>query len=425
MISDQEDVDVEEGEEVWYRGQKVDKAAGRDLLEGIETRIEGIKLGPSGSISDDSTPMQTSVPSRSNSQRSKPGSSRHSPAPSCAAPLSRSSSRRHGKDLRHPLDRSPDRSDKRRGRRESQTSISSMRSSLIGAIRDPTLESPRTSAASSDQGEEDADRGDEGDEDGEGNESTEDDAEELEYFYGATSDRIGEACACWLARWGVDVLGVEEALVRTQREVSLAAEMERQERDSARSKGKGRTRTGMVTSVPSSSASIPSPRPAHRYRPIQRAASPHRNLARHRPSSPPLASSSFLPSMPTPPPIWSLNGLPSSWVRTIISSDAFFLPGSSSSSLDGVGLGGDGGGGEHGEMERYRVARRVWDLRLGDRAKEKVARREAAGVGECSDGGSSIGEDGDDWEWEEEEEEFEGRPLLFSRLLHPSCPNLS
>lgn len=30
------------------------------------------------------------------------------------------------------------------------------------------------------------------------------------YHYGAISDKIGEACACWLARWAVDMLAYEE-----------------------------------------------------------------------------------------------------------------------------------------------------------------------------------------------------------------------
>ncbi|KAG9100471.1 hypothetical protein FS749_015227 [Ceratobasidium sp. UAMH 11750] len=32
------------------------------------------------------------------------------------------------------------------------------------------------------------------------------------YFYGVVGDKIGEACACWLARWGGDILALEEAV---------------------------------------------------------------------------------------------------------------------------------------------------------------------------------------------------------------------
>lgn len=34
----------------------------------------------------------------------------------------------------------------------------------------------------------------------------------MPHFYGFVSDRIGEACVCWLARWGLDVLKIEEQL---------------------------------------------------------------------------------------------------------------------------------------------------------------------------------------------------------------------
>jgi hypothetical protein len=32
------------------------------------------------------------------------------------------------------------------------------------------------------------------------------------FYYGTVSDKIGEACACWLARWGSDMLDCEELL---------------------------------------------------------------------------------------------------------------------------------------------------------------------------------------------------------------------
>jgi hypothetical protein len=30
------------------------------------------------------------------------------------------------------------------------------------------------------------------------------------HYYGVLSDRVGHACACWLARWGIDILAWEE-----------------------------------------------------------------------------------------------------------------------------------------------------------------------------------------------------------------------
>lgn len=38
------------------------------------------------------------------------------------------------------------------------------------------------------------------------------DDEEQIFYYGAQSDRIGEACSCWLLRWGADVLLAEEQI---------------------------------------------------------------------------------------------------------------------------------------------------------------------------------------------------------------------
>lgn len=40
-------------------------------------------------------------------------------------------------------------------------------------------------------------------------EATSDIGHEMPHFYGFASNKIGEACICWLARWGVDVLDLE------------------------------------------------------------------------------------------------------------------------------------------------------------------------------------------------------------------------
>ena len=36
----------------------------------------------------------------------------------------------------------------------------------------------------------------------------------LPHFYGFASNKLGEACVCWLGRWGVDVLDIELSLQR-------------------------------------------------------------------------------------------------------------------------------------------------------------------------------------------------------------------
>ncbi|KAF9264550.1 hypothetical protein L218DRAFT_900372 [Marasmius fiardii PR-910] len=42
----------------------------------------------------------------------------------------------------------------------------------------------------------------------------------LRFYYGAVSDKIGEACACWLARWGSDMFAYEEANVSCSQSTS-------------------------------------------------------------------------------------------------------------------------------------------------------------------------------------------------------------
>ena len=42
--------------------------------------------------------------------------------------------------------------------------------------------------------------------------SREEAPENLPHFYGSPSNKLGEACACWLSRWGVDVLEIESRL---------------------------------------------------------------------------------------------------------------------------------------------------------------------------------------------------------------------
>lgn len=420
-----------EDDQIWLRGRKVGKERLNGSSEtGLEKQVEAIKLD--NPTADDTTPMPTGLPSRSNSQLSRHPSTATSTS---SPPISRSSSRRGPvRDTRHPLDRSPAPS-RRRRRRTSSTSTTSIQSHLIGAIRDTARSSPASSSISSDD-ESDQDKGalrtvdsvarmkaDDAD-DYDSDDGEED--EELEYFYGATSDRIGEACTCWLARWGVDVLAVEEGIVRAAKgRFRQASRGQESESASSPASGKGKGREALSTN-PSSAITQNRQTPATsrggRYRPIRRVSSPHHKAtSRLRPISPPppikpssssttihrsipLSQSSAIYPISSPPPVWAPGGLTASWIRAIISSDAFFLSGrsldNSSSSQDDR---------NRGEMERYRVARRVWELRLGDRAREKAAQKERNRVALGSDGGSSDEDlDESDWEWEEEEEEFEG-----------------
>ena len=96
------------------------------------------------------------------------------------------------------------------------------------------------------------------------------------YFYGAVGNQIGEAAACFLARWGVDLFAIEEDGLR-----------------------------------PSSSASAPSPPPP---------------LSFVAPSSMHGTGGVNIGTIPNAARIWA-RVLSARWVRGLISSDAFFVQG--------------------------------------------------------------------------------------------------
>ncbi|KAK1215302.1 hypothetical protein PQX77_022093 [Marasmius sp. AFHP31] len=94
----------------------------------------------------------------------------------------------------------------------------------------------------------------------------------LRFYYGAISDKIGEACACWLARWGPDMFAYEEA----------------------------------ISSIPTSHTSR------------KRADTIPSDQFNQRDALPviPLIFTSFRPG----------EGLPPEWIRALVSSDSFFVP---------------------------------------------------------------------------------------------------
>ncbi|KAG6837212.1 hypothetical protein H0H93_013080 [Arthromyces matolae] len=99
------------------------------------------------------------------------------------------------------------------------------------------------------------------------------------YHYGALSDKIGEACACWLARWGVDIFGFEE-----KQEVLHSSKEHAHATPSTRKRSK---------TAPSGSA------PALTEKPEDYCV----------------------------PKIWARDGLDPKWVSAIISADTFFIRG--------------------------------------------------------------------------------------------------
>jgi len=122
---------------------------------------------------------------------------------------------------------------------------------------------------------------------------------EPHFHYGTLSDKIGEAAACWLARWGADMLVHEEKA----------------------SRGRG---------VPATPVPIP----------VQAVSS--RKRADTMPTKAFPSSSSNIPEPQVIPVIWSRGGLNSKWVRELLGSDLMFVK---------------------GEKERYDLACTVVELR--------------------------------------------------------------
>lgn len=161
---------------------------------------------------------------------------------------------------------------------------------------------------------------------------------EAAFYYGVPSARIGEACAAWLCKWGADVLDVEE-----------------------------RTHAVSVMGV------------EERFNSMQIGRKPGLTEAQSRDSARPDSPFASVPIVF--PPLFSLGGLPATWLRAVISSDAFFVG---------------------SELERYKVARRVYELRRTQREAQKLEQ------------GRSLSDEADrDDEEEEEEEAFEGQSLAM------------
>lgn len=129
------------------------------------------------------------------------------------------------------------------------------------------------------------------------------------FSYGILGNHIGEACACWLARWGVDMLQHEED--------AFAAATATQHRHSS---------SPLVAST-----SSPLPRSTRRTTAPTLSSLPSRFNA-------PNAS----PTLVNPPSIWAPEGLSTSWAVAVISSDSFYVT---------------------NELERYHFALRVYRFR--------------------------------------------------------------
>ncbi|KAL5518547.1 hypothetical protein ACEPAH_229 [Sanghuangporus vaninii] len=127
----------------------------------------------------------------------------------------------------------------------------------------------------------------------------------LVFMYGAASNKIGEAAACWLCRWGVDMLAYEEAAEALDDPVVDGAASANTKEGS--SSAGGRVRRGTESHV----------------------------------SGPPNVNFTGVPKESIPL-IWRRGGMNAKWARVVISSDAFFV---------------------RDERERYEFAKRVVELR--------------------------------------------------------------
>ncbi|TKY85086.1 hypothetical protein EX895_006166 [Sporisorium graminicola] len=147
-----------------------------------------------------------------------------------------------------------------------------------------------------------------------------------EYQYGLTADKIGEACVCWYARWGLDIFELESSMERERIvEIETWIRMCREDRDLARlTLLRDRLHSGDVDLLHTSM--------------LPRGRMPD---AEERLPSPRLR-------------VWSYPSMPSSWVRAIISSDGFFVP---------------------SELHRYEFAKKVVEFRRKQKALINVLDR--------------------------------------------------
>ncbi|KAH9939027.1 uncharacterized protein BXZ73DRAFT_89111 [Epithele typhae] len=130
------------------------------------------------------------------------------------------------------------------------------------------------------------------------------------YYYGAVSDKVGEAAACWLTRWGVDMLQLEaRAIAPTETRAQAAP---------------------IWSPVVSRHVQGVGERPGSAPPELAGSRSPRKFT--DRPHS----------STPDVPVIWRRGGLTARWVRGILSSDALFVK---------------------GEKERYDMARSIVEMR--------------------------------------------------------------
>ncbi|KAG8858388.1 hypothetical protein FRB96_005273 [Tulasnella sp. 330] len=214
------------------------------------------------------------------------------------------------------------------------------------------------------------------------------------FNYGLVGNKIGEACACWLARWSTDMLPYEEEFLASGTVIPRHA-LNQETAVVAPKKSMTTFATSGATSVPHSPYIQPHGlRNAASTRFLNAAVNNNTMIrdgtkrratvstdptgaAAVRLSSLALSSSSskIQSAGPIQPPaIWSRNGgMNARWVRGVISSDDLFLKG--------------------GEKERYDLARRVVEMRRGE-----ILTSKASGEEEVADLEAEEAEEEAEWD---------------------------
>ncbi|PCH33202.1 hypothetical protein WOLCODRAFT_134995 [Wolfiporia cocos MD-104 SS10] len=159
---------------------------------------------------------------------------------------------------------------------------------------------------------------------------------EPHYYYGAFSDKVGEAAACWLARWGLDILQYELEL-RAGQGAGAGASAHVKWETSASTSGQGEGKTAMRKRTATAPSRFPDSVGGGSTSASGSSSGSGGGWQRGREKEK-LAE-------PVVPVVWRPGGLSARWVRGLLSSDAFFV---------------------HGERERYDVAKTVVEMRRAE-----------------------------------------------------------
>ncbi|KAG8716010.1 hypothetical protein FRC11_011266 [Ceratobasidium sp. 423] len=191
-----------------------------------------------------------------------------------------------------------------------------------------------------------------------------DDTEQT-FFYGVVGDKVGEACACWLTRWGADILALEETVEARNHPPPNSTPPKFATPFPKLASSRGSSHSSINNPVPATFSSFY----ANMY--LQAASNSSYSLSSpsRRPSTPQLHPFLMLPttsgrpragsaSGPTiAPQVWSRGGLPARWARAVMCADNLFV---------------------RGEWERFVFMTRVVELRRRQLARETEAAKEDA-----------------------------------------------